>query len=140
VAAWNFEQFVKHIDNISGDNASKGGELHPFYLFYGDEVFLAEDALKKIKAKVFEDSLADFNLDNFYGGELDIDNLGAALETLPMMGQKRLVILKDAHLLKAAELEKIAEYVSIPIDTTVFVAVFENVDQRKKYLKTFLRK
>lgn len=135
MASWNFEQFVKHVDQFS-----KGGEPHPFYLFYGDEVFLAEDAIKKLKAKVFEDSLADFNLDNFYGGELEIENLGAALETLPMMGQKRLVILKDAHLLKAAELEKVAEYVSVPIDTTIFVAVFESVDQRKKIFKDLFKK
>lgn len=135
MSAWNFEQFVKHVDN-----ASQGGELHPFYLFYGDEVFLAEDALKKIKTKVFEDSLADFNLDNFYGGELDIDNLEAALETLPMMGLKRLVILKDAHLLKASELEKIADFVSVPIDTTIFVAIFNNVDQRKKIFKDLFKK
>lgn len=102
--------------------------------------FLAEDALKKIKAKVFEDSLADFNLDTFYGGEVEIEDLGAALETLPMMGQKRLVILKDAHLLKAAQLEKIADYVSVPIDTTIFVAVFESVDQRKKIFKDLFKK
>lgn len=131
MASWNYDQFVKHIDN---------GEAHPFYLFYGEEVFLCDQALKKIKSKVFEDSLADFNLDNFYGGEIDLDNLGAALETLPMMGAKRLVILKDAHLLKANELEKIAEFVSIPIDTTIFVAVFQNVDQRKKIFKDLFKK
>jgi DNA polymerase-3 subunit delta len=131
VASWNFEQFVKHVEK---------GETHPFYLFYGDEIYLTEDALKKIKSKVFEDSLADFNLDNFYGGELDVDDLGGALETLPMMGQKRLVILKDAHLLKTAELEKIAEFVSVPIETTIFVAVFESVDQRKKIFKDLFKK
>ena len=69
MASWNFEQFVKHVEK---------GDTHPFYLFYGDEIYLSEDALKKIKSKVFEDSLADFNLDNFYGGELDIDDLGSA--------------------------------------------------------------
>lgn len=131
MASWNFEQFVKHIEK---------GETHPFYLFYGDENFLSEDALKKIKSKVFEDSLADFNLDNFYGGELDVDDLGAALETLPMMGAKRLVILKDAHLLKTVDLEKVAEFVSIPIDTTIFVAVFDSVDQRKKIFKDLFKK
>lgn len=131
MASWNFDQFVKHVEK---------GDMHPFYLFYGDEVFLAEDALKKIKAKVFEDSLADFNLDTFYGAEVEVEDLGAALETLPMMGQKRLVILKDAHLLKAAQLEKIADYVSVPIDTTIFVAVFESVDQRKKIFKDLFKK
>src|SRR5690606_14085149 len=131
VASWNFDQFAKHVDQ---------GNLHPFYLFYGEESFLIEDALKRIKGKVFEDSLADFNLDNFYAGDLDIDDLAAALETLPMMGQKRLVILKDAHLLKSADLDKIAELVSITIDTTVFVAIFEKVDQRKKIFKDIFKK
>ncbi len=131
MASWNYEQFSKHLDK---------GEPHPFYLFYGDEIFLAEDAIQKLKAKVFEDSLADFNLDHFYGGELDVSDLGAAIETLPMMGQKRLVILKDAHLLKANDLEKIAEFVSIPIDTTIFVAFFQNVDQRKKIFKDLFKK
>lgn len=131
MASWNFEQFSKLLDK---------GEPHPFYLFYGDETFLVEDSIQKLKTKVFEDSLADFNLDHFYGGELDIADLGAALETLPMMGHKRLVILKDAHLLKANELEKIAEFVSIPIDTTIFVAIFESVDQRKKIFKDLFKK
>ncbi len=131
MAVWNFDQFAKHVDQ---------GKLHPFYLFYGEESFLIDDAIKRIKSKVFEDSLADFNFDSFYSGELDTDDLAAALETLPMMGQKRLVLLKDAHLLKTAEFDKIAEMVSVPIDTTVFVAIFEKIDKRKKIFKDLFKK
>lgn len=131
MASWSFDQFAKHVDQ---------GSLHPFYLFYGDESFLIEDAIKRVKSKVFEDSLADFNLDNFYGADVELDSLEAALETLPMMGQKRLVLLKEAHLLKSAELDKIADLVSVPIDTTVFIAIFEKVDQRKKIFKDLFKK
>lgn len=136
MAAWNYDQFQKNLLSVR----SQKGQLNSFYLFYGEEIYLVDKALKSIKALIFENSSPDFNLDVFYGGELDVEQLSSTVETLPMMGERRLIIVKEADLLKASDLEKISEVVSVPYDTSVLILIFEKIDQRKKIFKDLFKK
>lgn len=61
------------------------GQVYPLYYLYGDETFLIEDALARLTETALGDGLKDFNLNTYYGGEVDAAQIRDAVETLPMM-------------------------------------------------------
>jgi len=112
-------------------------EFSPLYLFVGEETFMIDEALTKLREKVLKEGLSDFNLNIFYASDCEIEQVKDAIETLPMMAAKRLVILKQAHDLSANELESLISVVEKPVDSTIFVMVGTKADMRKKFFKSF---
>ncbi len=131
MASWQFDQFVKFTQNQ---------KIEPFYIFLGEEIYLVEEALKVLKKQIFQDGGEDFNLDTYDGETADMDMVAQAVETLPMMSSRRLVILKRAESLNTAGLEELSNILSVPLDTTTFVVMFDKMDQRKKTTKDLLKK
>ncbi len=131
MASWQFEQFVK---------ITKSGKIEPFYIFLGEEVYLVEEALKVLKSEVFKDGGEDFNLDIYDANSIEMETVAQALETLPMMSARRLIIVKRAHELNTNGLEELSNMMSVPIDTACLVVLFESMDQRKKISKDLLKK
>lgn len=115
-------------------------DFAPLYLFYGDEAFLMDDTLDLLKSKALGDGLEDFNLDTFYGQNQDASQIRDAIETLPMMAERRVVILKEAHDLKEKDWSQLWPILEKPVDSTVFVCVMSKVDKRKKSIKAFTEK
>ena len=113
------------------------GKISPLYFFFGEETFIIDEALEKLRAKVLSEGLSDFNLNIFYGGDSSPDNICDAVETFPMMAQRRLVIVKQAEDFSAKELERLAVLVDKPVETTTLVFVATKVDMRKKFFKSF---
>src|SRR4051794_38470002 len=111
------------------------GKFSPLYFLYGEETFMIDEALVKIREKILADGLPDFNLNIFYAADCNVDNVRDAVETLPMMASQRLVIVKEAQEFSAAELEKLTELVEKPVDSTSLVFVASKVDMRKKFFK-----
>lgn len=116
------------------------GDFAPVYLFYGDETFLIDDTLELLKNKALGDGLEDFNLDTFYGTNQEMAQVRDAIETLPMMAERRIVILKEAHDLKEKDWNTLWPVLQNPVDSTVFVCVMTKVDKRKKNIKVFAEK
>lgn len=113
------------------------GDFSPLYLFVGEETFMIDEALTKLREKVLSEGLSDFNLNVFYASDCDVEQVKDAIETLPMMASKRLVILKQCHDLSAGELESLVSVIEKPVDSTIFVMVGAKADMRKKFFKTF---
>ena len=63
------------------------GDIGPLYLLIGEETFMIDEALAKLKEKVLADGLADFNLNTFYASDCSAQDIRDAVETLPMMAQ-----------------------------------------------------
>jgi DNA polymerase-3 subunit delta len=113
------------------------GKFSPLYFFSGDETFIIDEALEKLRAKVLVDGLSDFNLNIFYAGDASVESICDAVETFPMMAQRRLVIVKQAEDFSAKELERLSVLLENPVDTTVLVCIASKVDMRKKFFKSF---
>src|SRR5690242_13872559 len=107
------------------------GETAPLYMLVG-----ADDAEKAAVAGEFADvvdeGLQAFNVERMYGGETKVDQLIDAVQTLPMMAPRRIVIVLEAEKLlmpkkesKAAEEEqqRLEAFIESPPDhaTVVFV-------------------
>lgn len=113
------------------------GEIYPLYLFFGDETFLIEEALSTIEQCALGEGLRDFNFNTLYGGETDAAEIRDAVETLPMMSQVRVVVLKDAHELSDKHWEQLMPLIEEPVPTTAFICVANKIDKRKKHIKRF---
>lgn len=107
----------------------------PLYLLMGDEALLVNEAVQLLKAKSVDPGMADFNIDVFEASEVETDKVRDAVEMLPMMGARRLVVLRGVDDLKDKEWEALYPLFERPVDSTVFVLTCESLDKRKKSYK-----
>ena len=117
--------------------AIRKGELNPMYWLYGAEPYWIGKIVEALREVVLKGSPRGFNFDLFIGKETTASLISQAARTLPMMAPRRLVLIKDAHELKAAELEQLSSYLKDPPKETVLVFVSEKVDKRLKFFLAF---
>lgn len=123
----------------------KNGHIAECYLFEGAEEYIKQQALKNLCARVLPAGLEQMNLTEL--SDPDADTLIAAAETLPFMGEKRLVVVRDCALLTTGrkaederKVETLTEYVGhVPPSTCLIFYVKGKADGRKK-LYTVLKK
>jgi DNA polymerase-3 subunit delta len=73
---------------------SKGG-LAPVYYLYGLEDVLKDEAVKTIVDHALDPTLRDFNFDQRSAVQLDAEEVYALCNTLPMLAERRVVLLRD---------------------------------------------
>ncbi len=71
------------------------GELAPVYYLYGPEDVLKDEAVKAIVDRALDPGLRDFNYDQRSAAQLDAEEVYALCNTLPMMADRRVVLLRD---------------------------------------------
>jgi len=67
-----------------------------FYL-HGDDQFRKEEVLRGLVDSHVDGATRDFNLDLLRGGEVDPETLASAMATPPMMGEWRVVVLREVE-------------------------------------------
>jgi DNA polymerase-3 subunit delta len=122
------------------DQKLQKGDIGPLYLLVGEETFMIDEALATLKEKVLGDGLADFNLNTFYASDASAQDIRDAVETLPVMAKRRLVIVKQAQDLSASELDTLTPLIEAPVDSSVMVLVASKADMRKKFFKLYENK
>ena len=112
--------------------ALKSGELQPVYYLHGPEDVLKEEAVKNLIDRALDPSLRDFNFDQRSVTQLDPESLISLLETLPMMAERRVVVLKDMELLKRKAKVKVVleKYLERPSPDTVLVMLQNSGDDK----------
>jgi len=93
------------------------------YLFLGEEDFLKEEELKKLKSKYLDIATRDLNYNVFYAREKDfkLKEMLDVLNTASFMSPKRFVILKDADGLSDSDKESVLFYLNNPKESSIFV-------------------
>lgn len=99
------------------------GELAPVYYLFGPEEILKEEATRTIVGRALEPHERDFNFDQRSAHGLDPEELHALVNTLPMMANRRVVVIRDleAWKKKAAQREVLQTYLLNPSSETVLV-------------------
>lgn len=102
-------------------------EILPAYFLKGGDWFLRDSAIK-ILSGLIDEEYADFNLQVFEGAE-DMKDAIAALNTVPVFADKKMVIVKS--MLKLADTDKslLETYLKNPSEFAVFVAVDDTEDK-----------
>jgi DNA polymerase-3 subunit delta len=103
----------------------KRGEPDPVYYLYGEEHVLKDEAVRALVDRLIEPSMRDFNLDVRAATEQDAESLHALLNTLPMLAERRVVVLRGVEQLrkKSKPREALLAYLKQPSPSTVLILV-----------------
>jgi DNA polymerase III subunit delta len=103
---------------------AKGPPARAYY-FHGPEDLLKDEALRAILDRTLDPSLRDFNLDQRAAGQLDADALFALCTTLPMMAERRVVVLREVEALRRKPKVRgaLLDYLGRPAPDTVLVLI-----------------
>ena len=93
------------------------------YYFYGDDEYLKDEMLRQVVDAAVDPATRDFNLDVRRGTEIDAESLLSLLSTPPMMADRRVVVLKDAHALKKDARAALDRYLTAPSADVIAVLV-----------------
>ena len=87
----------------------KSRKINGVYLLYGQEVYVKDSYTKKISEIVNDGGMPDFNKIYFDGEKTDISEIDDAMESFPMLCDKKLIIIKDSKIFSKAK-EEVKEY------------------------------
>jgi len=101
------------------------GEVAPVYYLFGAEDILKEEASRAIAERALEPHERDFNLDQRSAQDLDPEELHSLVNTLPMMANRRVVILRDIEACRKKPTQRavLDKYLANPSPDTVLVLV-----------------
>jgi len=118
------------------------GQLRPAYLIAGDEPLLRGDAIAALRHRVLGEGPSDFNFDRLEGPATASGELMDAIRALPVLAERRLVLLRDPEG-KSAKAKALVESLPAAIaeaaegGSTVFVVVASKIDKRSRWVKAF---
>ena len=129
---------IMTIENL--EKELKCGNLNNLYLLYGEEKFLLESCLKRIKKNFGEIALG---INYIQIGEDSINSLIPELETPAFGYEKKLVIVKDAKLFKKETKkkngnndlvkEKLIKYIKEKNDENILVIIEDEVEKNSLF-------
>ena len=118
------------------------GAIRPAYLVVGEEPLLRDEALAALRETILASGPEDFNFDRLDGENARPAALLDAVGTLPVMAERRLVLLREPERARASAKEltdAVAEAVSAlgAESDAVLVVVAAKVDRRSRWTKVF---
>lgn len=113
---------MRELNRAIKERAPKG-----LYLFYGEEAFLRDDCLARLREVILPPGLEDFNLHTAQGKECSADWIQQAVDCLPVMSERTLVQVTDFDLLGQGEKakERLMEILSDLPDYCCLVFVYD---------------
>jgi DNA polymerase-3 subunit delta len=102
-------------------NKSISSNTSPAYLFAGEESYLIDLCLSRLNSVLSAD---DLNKEVFYASDSSAEDILNAVQTLPFLSEKRVVIVKSANKMKAADAERLTDYLSNTVDTACLILLY----------------
>lgn len=126
-------------------NSFKKKQFQSLYLFYGKESFLLNETIRKLLTEAISEDEREFNYSVYDMEETNIETAVEDGETMPFLGERRMVVVKNPYFLTSEKkkekvehnLKKLEQYVENPAPFTVFIFLLphEKIDERKKLTK-----
>lgn len=135
VMTMNYKEFMKLL---------KKNELNQVYLFYGNERYLINWAIESLKKKYITPEFENFNFNTIDIRQSKADEIINICETLPMMTEKRLVLIDRYSVLEGEKVKnfgehdekKLASYLDQVAETCIVILICgEKLDKRKSIYK-----
>lgn len=121
----------------------KKGMYAPVYFLQGEETFYLDSIIKYIEQNALEESQKGFNQLVLYGKDTNLVDVIGAARRYPMMGDRQVVIVKEAQEIKEWNKEDkqtlVTNYLENPLPSTVLVFgyKYKSLDKRTKLGKAF---
>ena len=104
--------------------ALESGAFAPVYLFHGADDHLKEEKVREVIGRATDASTRDFNCEILRGTEVELAGLSAALEALPMLAERRVVVLRDPSALKKPLRERLDRHLKRPAAEVLLLLVY----------------
>jgi DNA polymerase III subunit delta len=115
--------------------AISDGSIASCYLCAGTEQYIADEAVTLLRDAVVPPEQRSFNFDVLYGYDVDVNEIIALVSSYPMMGEKRLVVIKEFE--KVKNPDALTPYIKNPLESTVLVLISGESDFRKNPYRAF---
>ncbi len=93
------------------------------YYVHGEDDFQKDDAVKQLVDAGIEPAMRDFNMEVLRAQEADAKSLDAALSALPMLADRRIVVIRDVSLLKKEARKVLDRYLEKPSPDILVILV-----------------
>jgi DNA polymerase-3 subunit delta len=120
----------------------KSGKYHPVYFLFGEEAYYSDQIADLIEKNAIPEDEKEWNQHILYGKDIDIINLVSYVKRFPMMGEKQLIMVKEAQEIKyfsakdkeeevdkkkpAKTVDPFLHYLENPSTSTILVIVFKH--------------
>lgn len=116
----------------------KENSYKQMYLLYGEEAYLRRQYRDKLrKALVPEGDTMNYHYCE--GKDINLNEMIDLAETMPFFADRRVIILENSGFAKKGG-EALAEYLTAPCETTVFILVEAETDKRSRLFKVIREK
>ncbi len=118
------------------------GKYAPIYFLQGEETFFIDTIIDFIEANALDETQKSFNQMVLYGKETDLTTILGTARGYPMMGERKVVIVKEAQELKGWNKEDqqtlLMGYLENPLASTILVFgyKYKSIDKRTKVGKS----
>lgn len=116
----------------------KKGKVESLYYLYGPERFIIDELIEVLRKAILGKGIADFNHNILYANDCSPDEIVDAVNTLPMMAERRLVEVRGVDDFSVKELNCLLPITESPSETSVVVYIGESVDRRSKFIKALI--
>lgn len=114
------------------------GNFKQMYLLCGEERYLKRQYAERLKTALCNEG--DNMNNHFYEGkDVPVGEIIDLAETLPFLAERRVIFISGSGLFKSGG-DKMAEYLTEPNESTLFIFVESEVDKRSKLYKTLQSK
>jgi DNA polymerase-3 subunit delta len=91
------------------------------YYLHGDDDFRKDEAVAQLVSAAADAATRDFNVDVLRGSDVDAEQVATAVRALPMLAERRVVVIRDVDALHKAARAEIDRYVTAPARETLLV-------------------
>lgn len=97
------------------------GKFRPLYFFYGEEDFRKAEAIKLITKGYLPPPQRKLNLVKMSASGTDFTEICTEIIAIPMLGEKRLIVIEQMQKMKPTQHKKLFEFLSNPPPETVII-------------------
>ena len=115
------------------------GSFAPVYFLHGPEDLTRDETVADLVDALIEPASRAFNLDTLVGSELDVSDAVNRASAFPMMGSRRVVVIKRIEDVPEASARGFLPLIENPTEGTVLIFTATKVDGRRKFF-TSLKK
>ncbi|MEP7197294.1 MAG: DNA polymerase III subunit delta [Saprospiraceae bacterium] len=118
----------------------KTKKLRPIYFLTGDEDYMIDSLMREAETNVLNEEEKDFNLQIFYGKETSSKQFVEACRQSPLIGTRKLILVKEAQDVKDWEL--ITSYLGNASNSSILIIAFKRKkpDGRANWVKVIKQK
>ena len=115
-------------------------QFAPVYFLTGEEPYFIDMISETIENEALDEADRAFNQIVLYGRDVDVETIANHARSFPMMGERMVVIVKEAQDVK--NIEEFEKYLDTIPETTllVFVYKYKKLDKRKTFAKKLDKK